>query len=79
MSKGICTQKSPYAMELQPGDYYYCNCGKSATQPFCDGAHKGSEFAPTKVTITQTETKYLCGCRSSNNLPFCDGSHKALA
>ncbi len=78
MSKGICTQKSPYAVELQPGDYYYCTCGKSTTQPFCNGAHKGSEFVPAKVTVTATETKYFCGCRSSGNAPFCDGSHAAL-
>ncbi len=78
MSKGICTQKSPYAVELQPGDYYYCTCGKSTTQPFCNGAHKGSEFVPAKITVTATETKYFCGCRSSGNSPFCDGSHAAL-
>jgi CDGSH-type Zn-finger protein len=78
MSKGVCTQKSPYVVELQPGDHYYCACGKSANQPFCDGSHKGSEFVPTKVTITATETKYLCGCRNSKNLPFCDGTHKTL-
>jgi len=78
MSKGVCTQKSPYAVELQPGDHYYCTCGKSTNQPFCNGAHKGSEFVPTKVTVTATETKYLCGCRNSKNGPFCDGSHQSL-
>ncbi len=78
MSKGICTQKSPYAIELQPGDHYYCTCGKSDNQPFCNGAHKGSEFVPAKVTITEKETKYFCGCRNSKNGAFCDGSHAAL-
>ncbi len=78
MSKGVCTQKSPYAVELQAGDHYYCTCGKSKNQPFCDGAHKGSEFVPAKVTVTQTETKYLCGCRNSKSGPFCDGTHKSL-
>ncbi len=76
MSKGVCTQRSPYAVELKAGDHYYCTCGKSKNQPFCDGGHKGSEFVPTKITVAQTETKYLCGCRSSKNGPFCDGSHK---
>jgi CDGSH-type Zn-finger protein len=78
MSNGICTQKSPYAVELEPGDYYWCACGKSKTQPFCDGSHQGSEFVPAKFTVTEKETKYLCGCRSSHNQPFCDGSHKSL-
>lgn len=78
MSNGVCTQKSPYAVELEPGDYYWCACGKSKSQPFCDGSHQGSEFAPTKFTVTEKETKYLCGCRSSHNQPFCDGTHKSL-
>jgi CDGSH iron-sulfur domain-containing protein 3 len=78
MSNGVCTQKSPYAVELEPGDYYYCACGKSTSQPFCDGSHQGSDFVPTKITVTEKETKYLCGCRSSGNSPFCDGTHKSL-
>jgi CDGSH-type Zn-finger protein len=78
MSTGVCTQRGPYAVELSPGDYYYCACGKSQNQPFCDGSHQGSEFAPIKISITKAETKYLCGCRQSKNLPFCDGSHQSL-
>jgi CDGSH-type Zn-finger protein len=78
MSNAVCTQKSPYAVELKPGDYYYCSCGKSKSQPFCDGSHQGGEFVPTKITVTETETKYLCGCRQSKNSPFCDGTHQSL-
>ncbi len=78
MSKGACTQKSPYAVELQAGDHYYCTCGKSKTQPFCDGAHKGTEFAPVAYTAEKTGTVYFCGCKHSCNGPLCDGTHKTL-
>lgn len=79
MAKPICTQKFPYVKELAAGTYWWCSCGKSVTQPFCDGAHKGSEFAPVKLEVTATDEKvYLCGCRHSLNPPHCDGAHKNL-
>jgi len=78
MTKGVCTQKSPYAVELQPGDHYWCACGKSKNQPFCDGAHKDSDISPVKFIVTEKETKYLCGCRNTKSSPFCDGAHKSL-
>jgi CDGSH-type Zn-finger protein len=72
-------QKSPYAVELQGGKaYFWCACGQSKNQPFCDGSHKGSAFVPTKVMVEETKTAYLCGCKHSKNRAFCDGSHKAL-
>ncbi|HMC13433.1 MAG TPA: CDGSH iron-sulfur domain-containing protein, partial [Gallionellaceae bacterium] len=71
MTKGVCTQKSPYAVELQPGDHYWCACGKSKNQPFCDGAHKGGDITPVKFIVTEKETKYLCGCRNTKGSPFC--------
>ena len=51
MEKPVIAQKSPYVLEMQPGSYYYCTCGKSANQPFCDGSHKGSSFVPRKPTL----------------------------
>ena len=78
MTKGVCVQKSPYAVELEAGDYYWCSCGLSKKQPFCDGSHKGSEFTPVKFTLEQKETKYLCGCKATGNGPFCDGTHNKL-
>ncbi|MEL6674211.1 MAG: CDGSH iron-sulfur domain-containing protein [Bacteroidota bacterium] len=71
-------QKAPYALELEAGTYYWCSCGKSSNQPFCDGAHKGSSFTPVKTEITETKKVYLCGCKHSANAPFCDGVHKNL-
>lgn len=67
---------SPFKVELIEGNaYYWCSCGKSANQPFCDGSHKGSEFTPVKFVAEETKTAYLCGCKKSANGPFCDGSH----
>ena len=77
MDKKIA-QKAPYVMELEPGTYAWCSCGHSSKQPFCDGSHKGSEFAPKIEVITETKTVALCGCKSSGNGAFCDGSHKNL-
>jgi len=72
-------QKSPYPVEVEAGkSYYWCSCGKSQKQPFCDGSHKGSEFSPVPFTAEKTETKYFCGCKMTANQPFCDGAHARL-
>jgi CDGSH iron-sulfur domain-containing protein 3 len=71
-------QKSPYVMIVKPGTYYWCACGKSAKQPFCDGSHKGSEFSPMPVEIKEEKKVAFCGCKHSQNKPFCDGAHKSL-
>ncbi len=76
MSEPISTQNSPYAVEVEAGkEYYWCTCGKSATQPFCDGAHQGMEFQPVAFTAEKSETVYLCGCGKTESSPFCDGAH----
>lgn len=71
-------QKAPYAVEVEPGTYWWCACGKSAKQPFCDGYHKGSGFTPVKTEITEAKKVYFCGCKHTANAPFCDGKHKSL-
>ena len=68
----------PAVLELEPGTYWWCSCGKSATQPFCDGAHKGGSFSPIKFEITEKKTVALCNCKHSKNGALCDGSHSAL-
>jgi len=78
MEKPKIAQKAPYVLELEPGTYYWCACGKSSNQPFCDGSHKGSSFAPTKVEITEAKKVALCGCKHSSNGAFCDGTHQKL-
>ncbi|MFA7344024.1 MAG: CDGSH iron-sulfur domain-containing protein [Terrimicrobiaceae bacterium] len=72
--------KFPAKVELEAGkDYWYCACGLSASQPFCDGTHKGSGFAPVKFTAEKTGPAWLCQCKQSANQPFCDGTHKTVA
>jgi CDGSH-type Zn-finger protein len=62
----------------QGKDYWWCTCGQSAGQPFCDGSHKGTGFAPQRFTASETGDGWLCQCKHSANPPFCDGSHKSL-
>lgn len=78
MAEPQIAQKQPYVMNLEPGTYWWCACGASAGQPFCDGSHKGTGLAPQKVEVTETQTVALCGCKHSQNGAFCDGSHKKL-
>ncbi len=78
MDKPIVTQKAPFVLDLEPGTYYWCSCGKSEKQPFCDGKHKGTEFAPVKIEIEEKKKVALCGCRHSKKGAFCDGSHVDL-
>ena len=78
MSDPICAQKAPYRIELQPGEYYWCACGQSKNQPFCDGSHKGTEFTPLQFSVPATKTVSMCGCKRTKTAPFCDGTHKTL-
>jgi CDGSH iron-sulfur domain-containing protein 3 len=72
-------QKGPYQVELREGkSYFWCACGLSAHQPYCDGSHKVTTLTPVKFTADATKTAFLCGCKHTANQPFCDGSHKAL-
>ena len=72
-------QKAPYPVEVEAGkSYWWCACGKSASQPFCDGSHKGSEFAPTQYKAEESKTVYFCGCKQSKNGALCDATHRNL-
>ena len=79
MPEATIAQKSPYPVEVEAGkSYYWCSCGRSNGQPFCDGSHKGSGFTPVKFEATETKTVYFCGCKHSANPVLCDGSHHQL-
>jgi CDGSH-type Zn-finger protein len=79
MSEPVIAQKSPFVQKVEPGTYFWCACGRSKGQPFCDGSHKGTGFAPLKMEITEAKTVAWCGCKHTKNATFCDGSHAKLA
>ncbi|MFA7633371.1 MAG: CDGSH iron-sulfur domain-containing protein [Thiohalomonadaceae bacterium] len=78
MNEPVMTQKAPYILELEAGDYWWCSCGRSQTQPFCDGSHEGTSFRPKEFSLTEKTKVWLCGCRRTKTPPFCDGTHKTL-
>lgn len=79
MSEKIIADTKPAVVNLAQGEsYYFCTCGRSANQPFCDGSHQGTTFEPLAFVAEKTGPAYLCACKHSNNQPFCDGSHSTL-
>ena len=68
----------PVVLELEAGTHYWCACGRSSNQPFCDGSHKDTEFRPVKYTAEKGGKVFFCGCKASANQPRCDGSHNKL-
>lgn len=78
MSEPIVVDKQPAVLELDAGTYYWCSCGRSSNQPFCDGSHEGTDFTPVEFTLAEKTTVALCLCKHSKNPPFCDGSHNKL-
>ncbi len=78
MSKAKIAGRTPVGMDLEPGEYHWCACGRSAAQPFCDGSHRGTGIAPLTFTVDAAETAHLCMCKQTGNPPYCDGSHAAL-
>ena len=79
MAEPIVAQKSPYPVDVQAGKkYFWCACGRSKNQPFCDGSHKGTGLTPVAYEAAQPKKLWFCGCKTTKNRPLCDGSHNAL-
>lgn len=78
MTQPKVAQKAPYLKDMEPGKYAWCACGRSASQPFCDGSHKGTGITPVIENISDTRKVAWCGCKQSGSKPFCDGTHKKL-
>lgn len=78
MEKPVCTQKAPYLVEVSAGTHWWCACGRSKNQPFCDGSHEGTGITPVKMEVKTKTTLALCGCRKTQTAPRCDGSHGNL-
>lgn len=78
MPKGEVAASTPAVLELEPGEYWWCACGRSKNQPFCDGSHEGSGIFPVQLLLEEKKRVALCRCKQSGTPPFCDGSHKHL-
>ena len=79
MSAPIVARKEPFKVAVQAGKtYWWCACGRSQTQPFCDGRHKGTAFEPVAYKAEASKDVFFCGCKNTGKSPLCDGSHSRL-
>jgi CDGSH-type Zn-finger protein len=79
MATPTIAQKAPYSVAVEAGKkYFWCACGQSAKQPFCDGSHKDTGFTPVPYEADRAKTLFFCGCKHTAGVPLCDGSHNKL-
>ena len=79
MASPVIAQRAPILVDVETGKtYFWCACGKSQNQPFCDGSHKGTTFRPIKFEAKQTTQVFFCCCKHSKSAPICDGTHNSL-
>ncbi len=79
MNEPVVAQKAPYPVQVTKGEkYFWCACGRSQAQPFCDGSHKDTGLTPKPWSATEDKTLYFCGCKQTGSAPFCDGTHSSL-
>jgi CDGSH iron-sulfur domain-containing protein 3 len=79
MSKALIADTRPAVLELEPGVHWWCSCGRSAGQPFCDGSHKGTGLSPVRFETTERQRIALCNCKQTSTHPHCDGSHSRIS
>ncbi len=72
------SDQHPIVLDLEPDTYYWCSCGKTKNQPFCDGSHEGTTFLPIEFKITEKKEVTLCNCQRTSDGPYCDGSHENI-
>ena len=79
MADRLIAQKAPFRIQVVEGKiYFWCVCGRSQKQPFCDGSHKGTGLEPLRYVADKSGAVYFCGCKHTQSPPFCDGTHKRL-
>jgi CDGSH-type Zn-finger protein len=79
MDKPVVAAKQPINVDLVGGkEYWWCACGRSANQPFCDGSHQGTGLEPVGFKPEKSGEYWLCRCKQTKNPPYCDGTHKTL-
>jgi CDGSH-type Zn-finger protein len=80
MAEPTVAQKAPFPVDVEEGKkYFWCACGLSSNQPFCDGSHQGGEFTPLAYQADESRTLYFCGCKHTEGAPLCDGSHNSIS
>ena len=78
MNTPVIADKKPVVLDLKAGTYWWCACGRSKKQPYCDGSHKGTDFVPLEFKLEAAKRVALCLCKQTATAPYCDGAHKKL-